>query len=339
MILAGDIGASKTDIGLFRMQNGLIELEHSDTYPSRKYAGLPALIKEFIDVTYAKRIEVACFGVAGPVIRNSVETTNLAWKIAGHEVAQETGLSSVILINDLVATGEGVGSLRDGDMEILRVGEEVSEDTSVVVAAGTGLGMALLLPVGGTRLPIPSEGGHIDFAPRNEEEIELFKFLQRRFEGHVSVERVVSGLGLRNIYDYLAEKTPGAEDPDVRRELEASDAARVISEAALADSSDRPTLCKKALDMFVSAYGAAAGNLALLGKALGGVYLGGGITPKIRQKLRDGTFEKAFLDKGRFRSFLERVPVRIILNAHTAMLGAAHYAARSLATSGDEKRG
>lgn len=188
--------------------------------------------------------------------------------------------------------------------------------------------MALLLPGQGIRLPMPSEGGHMDFAPRNDEEIGLLQFLQGRFGRHVSIERVVSGMGLRNIYEYLVAANFAAEDPALRRELQCSEApARLISEAALAG---RSRLCMKALDMFVAAYGAAAGNLALLGMAVGGVYLGGGIAPQILPKLTGGLFMEAFLDKGRFRSLLERIPVRVILKTETAMLGAAYHAARIL---------
>lgn len=210
----------------------------------------------------------------------------------------------------------------------LHSGDATSWGNAALIAAGTGLGMALLLPGQGIRLPMPSEGGHMDFAPRNDEEIGLLQFLQGRFGRHVSIERVVSGTGLRNIYEYLVAADFAAEDPALRRELQCSEApARLISEAALAG---RSRLCMKALDMFVAAYGAAAGNLALLGMAVDGVYLGGGIAPQILPKLTEGLFMEAFLDKGRFRSLLERIPVRVILKTETAMLGAAYHAARIL---------
>jgi glucokinase len=352
MILCGDIGATKTQMGLYRYRDDTLELEHSSAFTSSAYAGLTEIIEAFLAEAPAERIEIACFGVAGPVIQDRVEATNLPWQITGHKVAQEKGLARVVLINDLVAMAWGINALGEASLATvhsgdatpadndallltphpspltLHAGDATSWGNAALIAAGTGLGMALLLPGQGIRLPMPSEGGHMDFAPRNDEEIGLLQFLQGRFGRHVSIERVVSGMGLRNIYEYLVAANFAAEDPALRRELQCSEApARLISEAALAG---RSRLCMKALDMFVAAYGAAAGNLALLGMAVGGVYLGGGIAPQILPKLTGGLFMEAFLDKGRFRSLLERIPVRVILKTETAMLGAAYHAARIL---------
>jgi glucokinase len=345
MILCGDIGATKTQMGLYRYRDDTLELEHSSVFTSSAYAGLTAIIEAFLAEAPAERVEIACFGVAGPVIQDSVEATNLPWWITGHKVAQETGLARVVLINDLVAMAWGINALGEASLATIHSGDAIpagnealpltphsgdatSWGNAALIAAGTGLGMALLLPGQGIRLPMPSEGGHMDFAPRNDEEIGLLQFLQGRFGRHVSIERVVSGMGLQNIYEYLVAANFAAEDPVLRRELQCSEApARLISEAALAG---RSRLCMKALDMFVAAYGAAAGNLALLGMAVGGVYLGGGIAPQILPKLTEGLFMEAFLDKGRFRSLLERIPVRVILKTETAMLGAAYHAARIL---------
>jgi glucokinase len=352
MILCGDIGATKTQMGLYRYRDDTLELEHSSAFTSSAYAGLTEIIEIFLAEAPAERIEIACFGVAGPVIQDRVEATNLPWQITGHKVAQEKGLARVVLINDLVAMAWGINALGEASLVTIHSGgatpvdndalrltphsspltlhsdDATSWDNAVLIAAGTGLGMALLLPGQGIRLPMPSEGGHMDFAPRNDEEISLLQFLQGRFGRHVSIERVVSGMGLRNIYEYLVAAGFAAEDPAIRRELQCSEApARLISEAALAG---RSRLCMKALDMFVAAYGAAAGNLALVGMAVGGVYLGGGIAPQILPKLTEGLFMEAFLDKGRFRSLLERIPVRVILKPETPMLGAAYHAARIL---------
>lgn len=328
MILCGDIGATKTQMGLYRYRDDTLELEHSSAFTSSAYAGLTEIIEIFLAEAPAERIEIACFGVAGPVIQDRVETTNLPWQITGHKVAQEKGLARVVLINDLVAMAWGINALGEASLATVHAGDATSWGNAALIAAGTGLGMALLLPGQGTRLPMPSEGGHMDFAPRNDEEIGLLQFLQGRFGRHVSIERVVSGMGLRNIYEYLVAAGFAAEDLAIRRELQCSEApARLISEAALAG---RSHLCMKALDMFVAAYGAAAGNLALVGMAVGGVYLGGGIAPQILPKLTEGLFMEAFLDKGRFRSLLERIPVRVILKTETAMLGAAYHAARIL---------
>lgn len=345
MILCGDIGATKTQMGLYRYRDDTLELEHSSAFTSSAYAGLTAIIEAFLAQAPAERVEIACFGVAGPVIQDRVEATNLPWQITGHKVAQEKGLARVVLINDLVAMAWGINALGEASLATVHSGDATPVDNdaspltvhsgdatswgnAALIAAGTGLGMALLLPGQGIRLPMPSEGGHMDFAPRNDEEIGLLQFLQGRFGRHVSIERVVSGMGLRNIYEYLVAANFAAEDPALRRELQCSEApARLISEAALAG---RSRLCMKALDMFVAAYGAAAGNLALVGMAVGGVYLGGGIAPQILPKLTEGLFMEAFLDKGRFRSLLERIPVRVILKTETAMLGAAYHAARIL---------
>ena len=342
MILCGDIGATKTQMGLYRYRDDTLELEHSSAFTSSAYAGLTEIIEAFLAQAPAERVEIACFGVAGPVIQDRVEATNLPWQITGHKVAQEKGFARVVLINDLVAMAWGINALGEASLATIHSGDATPVDNdaspltphfgdatswgnAALIAAGTGLGMALLLPGQGIRLPM---GGHMDFAPRNDEEIGLLQFLRGRFGRHVSIERVVSGMGLQNIYEYLVAADFAAEDPALRRELQCSEApARLISEAALAG---RSRLCMKALDMFVAAYGAAAGNLALLGMAVDGVYLGGGIAPQILPKLTEGLFMEAFLDKGRFRSLLERIPVRVILKTETAMLGAAYHAARIL---------
>ncbi|MGH8658564.1 MAG: glucokinase [Gammaproteobacteria bacterium] len=337
MILSGDIGGTNTSIGLFRMEKGALKEKYSGTFETRDYSGLQTLIKDFLDKTrgHPREIAIACFGVAGPVTKNSVKPTNLpSWEaITGDEVAQKTGLSRVMLLNDLVAMAYGISALGEEDIATLHAGEEEPGGNRVLLAAGTGLGMALLPEGWETSLPIWSEGGHMDFAPRDDKEIDLLKFLQQRkflkdtSGTHVSVERVVSGAGLKNIYDYLVQRNFATKDPAVPHEIKCSDAPQVISKAAL---EGRSALCTEALRMFVAAYGAAAGNLALVSTARGGVYLGGGIAPHVFKKRThiDDAFEAAFLDKGRFRSFLEKVPVRVILNTQTVTLGAAHYAAQ-----------
>jgi len=337
MILSGDIGGTKTNISLFRIEKGALKEEYSDTCATRAYPGLQILIKDFLDKTpeHGREIAVACFGVAGPVTQNRAKPTNVPhWEtIAGDEVAQKTGLSRVMLLNDLVAMACGISALGEEDLATLHAGTEEPGGNRVLLAAGTGLGMALLPGGWEASLPISSEGGHMDFAPRDDKEIDLLRFLQQQkflkdaSGNHVSIERVVSGAGLKNIYDYLVKKNFALEDPAVMHEIRRSEPPQVISKAAL---EGRSALCTEALRMFVAAYGAAAGNLALVGTARGGVYLGGGIAPHVFKKLTylDDAFEAAFLDKGRFRSFLEKVPVRVILNTQTAVLGAAHYAAR-----------
>jgi glucokinase len=328
VILAGDIGGTKSDLGLFEIADGELRLVRSHRYRSREFAGLAAVIEAFLAAgPVGGPIEISCFGIPGPVIDNRASTANLAWVVDGAEVAAESRVPRVVLINDLVATAEGMALLADDEMAILQKGTAEREGNRALIAAGTGLGMALIPRVGDRWVPVPSEGGHMDFAPRTEEEIGLMRYLRERF-GRVSAERVVSGLGLFNIYQYLRDIGHLPETPRVREALaEGGDPARVIGEAALAGPAAGCGLCARTLEMFVAAYGAAAGNLALLGTATGGVWLGGGISPKILPRLMDGLFLQAFLAKGRFVPFLEKIPVRVILNDRAALLGAARYAA------------
>jgi glucokinase len=362
VILAGDVGGTKVNLGLFELSgaaSGPLRLLTAASFASSAFAGLADVVEAFgrqaspVVSAGGGRPEVtaACFGVAGPVIDNRTSTPNLAWEIDGGELARRLGLPAVLLINDLVATAEGIPLLADDELASLQAGDpqpgvetrrggDASAPVAgnqVLIAAGTGLGMALLPVAGGVRVTVPSEGGHADYAPRDADEAALLLYLRRRFGEHVSVERVVSGPGLVVIYEHLRDAGDTAESPSVRAALAAAaspaadrgrgaggDPARVIAEAALAGAD---ALCGRALDMFISAYGAAAGNLALTGTAVGGVYLGGGIAPKILPRLAGGSFIRAFLDKGRFEAYLRRIPVRVLLNDRTAMLGAARRAA------------
>jgi len=357
VILAGDVGGTKANLGLFEMSGeGPLKLLAAASFASSAFAGLAAVVEAFLRQASAvvgaaggrPEVTAACFGVAGPVIDNRTSTPNLAWEIDGGELARGLGLPAVLLINDLVATAEGIPLLADDELVALQAGDprqpqagvearperEASglvAGNQVLIAAGTGLGMALLPVAGGVRVTVPSEGGHADYAPRDEDEAALLLYLRRRFGEHVSVERVVSGPGLRAIYEHLRDAGYASESPAVTAALAGGDdPARVIAEAALAGAD---ALCGRALDMFVSAYGAAAGNLALTGTAVGGVYIGGGIAPKILPRLTGGSFLRAFLDKGRFGAYLRRIPVRVLLNDRTAMLGAARCAAAMAAAA------
>ncbi len=331
MILAGDIGGTKTNIGLFEVQEGRPHLVRAETYVSEEHAGLAALVSAFLAEHPEARIEAACFGVPGAVLDNRAVTPNLSWDVDGDRVAAETGIPRVVLINDLVATAEGIPLLEEDELATLQTGVPDApgrEGNRALIAAGTGLGTALLPRIGDRWVPVPSEGGHADFAPRNEDEIGLLRSLRERF-GRVSVERVISGPGLFNIYSFLRDTQHVQGNPRVQQALaEGEDPARVIGEAALAaDPEARCGLCSRALEIFVAVYGATAGNLALLGTATGGVYVGGGIAPKILARLQDGLFVQTFVAKGRYTPYLERVPVRVILNDRAALLGAARRAA------------
>lgn len=333
MILAGDVGGTKTNLGLFDVVDGVPRLLRAERIRSLEHPGLAALVAGFLargPEGSRKNIEAVCFGVPGPVLDNRAITPNLAWEIDGALVAREAGLPSVLLINDLVATADGIPLLQEEETEVLQAAVPDPLGNRALIAAGTGLGMALLPRVGELWVPVPSEGGHADFAPRNEEEIGLLRYLRERF-GRVSVERVLSGPGLFNIYSYLRDAHHLPENPLVREALaRGDDAARIIGQAGTAGlaarAEQRCDLCARALAIFAAVYGATAGNLALTGTATGGVWLGGGIAPKILPRLTDGLFLQTFVAKGRFVPYLERVPVRVILNDKTAMLGAARRA-------------
>jgi glucokinase len=332
MILAGDVGGTKSNLGLFEAVEGRLRLVRSAQYRSPDHPGLESVVLAFLAAgpPAPGGIRAACFGIAGPVVDNRVSTPNLAWVVDGAVLAREAKVPVVSLINDLVATAEGIPELAAGEVAVLQEGVPEApghEGNRALVAAGTGLGTAFIPRVGDRWVPVPSEGGHVDFAPRVEEEIGLLRHLRERF-GRVSVERVLSGPGLFNIYLYLRDVVKLPESPRVRESLASGlDPARVIGEAGLPSPAGGCPLCFRALETFVAVYGAVAGNVALLGTATAGVWLGGGIAPKILPRLSDGLFRETFRAKGRFTPFLERVPVRVILNDRAALLGAARRAA------------
>ncbi|TAK08428.1 MAG: glucokinase [Candidatus Manganitrophaceae bacterium] len=328
MILAGDIGGTKTFLARFVCEGEAMRPVAEAAFPSRHYPDIEAVLQEFLREREAP-VQRACFGVAGPVLDGRCETTNLPWIVDARRIGQDFGVPSVALLNDLEATGYGIPALAEQDQFILNPGQEQARTVTgargnrAIIAAGTGLGEVLLFWDGFQYRPSASEGGHCDFAPSGPLQAQLLDALWKRYP-HVSVERVLSGPGLMNIYHFLKETGAGEEPSWLTERLAAAEEpAAVVSETALAGKAD---LCVKALDLFVSVYGAEAGNLVLKTLATGGIYLAGGIAPKILEKLRDGTFMKAFLDKGRFSPLMEQIPVRVILNERAALLGAARYA-------------
>lgn len=327
MILAGDIGGTKTNLGLFDASGGSLRTERQQSYPSKDHGGLEDIVGKFM-TDETRTVTAACFGVAGPVIDGQSVTPNLPWVVDSQSLARMLGVDSVILLNDLESTAYGLTELKPEEMATLNAGAGAGGNAALI-AAGTGLGVAGLFWDGDSFLPSASEGGHMDFAPRDETEIDLLRFLLAEHR-HVSVERVLSGPGLYNIYRFLKSSGRGEETPEVEERMRSEDRSSVIANAALRGESE---LCVKALDMFASVYGAVAGNVALLLKATGGVFVGGGIAPKILEKLKDGTFMRAFLDKGRLTPLLEEVGVQVVLNDKTALLGAARVAARAAARS------
>ena len=324
MILAGDVGGTNTRLGLFEIARGRFRLLSEKTYLSKNYKGLENILVNFLKGQ--REIVAACFGVAGPVTEEVIVATNLPWWIDIQSLQKLLSLKKVEVINDLVANAYGISVLKKGDFEILNAGR-IRKGTQALISAGTGLGEAILFWDGKQYVPSPSEGGHAEFGPRNHLETELFNYLSDRFD-HVSYERVLSGEGLFHIYQFLKDsKRFGSEPSWLSEEMKGEDSPEVISEMARHRKSK---LCWKALDLFTSIYGAAAGNLALQVMAVGGVYVGGGIAPKIIWKLKDGTFMKAFKDKGRLSRIVAQIPVKVIMNERTALLGAASRAASLL---------
>jgi len=316
LILAGDVGGTKTNIGLFDPHLGKFPCIRKATYVSAAHAGLGSIIDGFLD---GERVSGACVGIAGPVIDNRCRTPNLLWEVDGNEVAREHGLPWLLLVNDLVANADGIPVLEPEDLTVLNEADAVEGAPLALVSAGTGLGMSIVPRASSRSRPLPSEGGHQTFAPRTPLEARLAARLQRTY-GHVSVERVVSGPGLANIFHFLVEEEGIRPDPEVARRVETGDPGRAIGEAGVAGSCPAAVAT---LDLFLEAYGAVAGNLALACLARGGVYLGGGIAPRLIPRMADGTFMRGFTGKGRFTDLLSRIPVKVIENPLTALLGAA----------------
>ena len=321
MILAGDIGGTNARLAYFQPQNGHLRLISERVFPSREYSELGEIVSKFLQDS-ATRPDVACFGIAGPVHNGRVETSNLPWIIEQSRLAKQIQLPATLLINDLEANAWGIGALGPQDLVPLnQVAQSVGNQA--VIAPGTGLGEAGLFWNGSQHQVFACEGGHADFAPQGELQIDLLRFLASRYE-HVSYERILSGPGLVNVYEFLREKGCGDEPAEFAGQLAQEDPAAAISRAAL-EGANR--LAEQALDLWISVYGAEAGNLALKAMATGGIFLGGGISPKILPKLTGPLFMRAFLEKGRLRPLLESIVVQIITNDKAGLLGAARCAA------------
>lgn len=333
MILAGDVGGTKVNLALYDFIDGNLKHSRDKQYPAREYSGLEEIVKEFV---VSDKVTAACFGVPGPVRDGRLRLTNLPWTLDSRELATNLKIDFVFLINDLQANGYGIAELAADQIYTLSEGDSRQIGNRALISAGTGLGEAFMIWDGRDYVPYPSEGGHSDFAPRNEDEIDLLRFLKQKYNGRISFERLVSGQGLTNVYEFLRE-VRGLEEPAwLAERMTHEDPNAVITELGLKAKSE---ICEKTLDMFVSAYGAEAGNLALKVLSVGGLYVGGGIAPRILEKLKDGTFMKAFVDKGRVSQLLVNMPVRVILESRTALMGAAAYAeARAAEMSGISPR-
>jgi glucokinase len=321
LILAGDVGGTKTLLGLYDERGPDLLPVREAALASREFSTFEEVVDRFLADSKGIPIRTACFGVAGPVVDGRSVTTNLPWTLDEVSLAERIRASSVRLLNDLEATGHGALTLPPSAVATLQ-GGAARRANMALIAAGTGLGEALLVWDGTRHLVVASEGGHVDFAPRSELESELLAALRKKW-GRVSYERVLSGPGLANIYGLLREQS-GVREPDwLRARMETSDPSRVVSEVALAGEDP---VCDQALDLFVSIYGAEAGNLALKALAVGGVFVGGGIAPKIRARLDGTIFLAAFRDKGRLTDLMTSIPVHLILEPRAALLGAAKVA-------------
>jgi len=317
-VLAGDIGGTKTKLSLFRVGKRRPVQKTIETYPSREAPNLASILEQFL-AKHPAAVTSACFGVAGPVRNGISRTTNLHWDVSEKKLRNRFGWNKVRVINDLTATAYAVPLLTKRELFTLNPGRKVRKEAIGLIAPGTGLGMALLTWKDGSYSPVPSEGGHSDFAPNNEAEAAFWKYLHVRL-GHVSVERALSGPGLFIIYCWMKFTGQGSEPAWLSEKLNEGDPSTAITEAAIGE---KDPLCVKALDFFISILGATAGSLALTGLTTGGIYLGGGIVPKILTKLQEGLFMRAFVDKGRFRGLVSEIPVHVILNDSAALLGAA----------------
>ena len=320
MIIAGDIGGTNVRLACFdqEVKSGAIQQEK---YKSSDFTDFSSLLKKFTSGLKGKSIQSACFGIAGPVQNGRCQATNLPWVVDERALEREVGIPRVSLINDLEANAWGIPLLTDEEMLVLNSGNE-QVGNGALISAGTGLGQAGLYWDGKGHIPFACEGGHADFAPISDEQVELWRYLKKRYD-HVSYERVLSGSGIFQIYQFLIETKREKQSSSLIGLENQKEPQRVITEKAL--KQECPA-CVKALQLFCSIYGSEAGNLALKMLSTCGVYVGGGIAPRISEILKEGHFMKAFTAKGRFFDLLSQIPVKVILNDQTALLGAAHYA-------------
>lgn len=321
-ILAGDVGGTKVALALVEDGEGGLRIVREERYATEGFDGLVPVVEKFL-AEVGERPDRACFGVAAPIVDETVAMTNIDWEVDRARIAHATGIPHVALINDLAAAAWGIDALSPEGFETLSEGESKGP-TAGLISPGTGLGMAILTRFVGRDHVLPSEGGHQAFGPGTLVEVELLAFLRSRYPDHVSVERIVSGNGIDAIYAFLRESGREAEPSWLAERLAASlDRSEEISRVAMAGEAG---ICEATMDVFVRCLGSAAGDLALAALALRGIYVGGGIAPAIQPLLRDGPFLEAFRAKGRFRSLLEQVPVKVVLDLRAPLLGAARRA-------------
>jgi glucokinase len=326
MILAGDVGGTKTALALCEESADGLRVVREATFASQEHASLENVLAAFLKDATAPPLRAGCFGVAGPVLDGTSHITNLSWVLEEGSLAEAIAAPRVKLLNDLEAAAYGMLHLQPGEFSVLHAGSSPARKGNVaVIAPGTGLGESMLYWDGTVHHPVASEGGHADFAPRTDQEIALLHYLRKQFGSHISYERVLSGHGLYNLYSFLRDSGYAPEPSWVTEQLKSGDPSATITRLGLADE---VPLCVATLDLFSSILGAEAGNLALRCMALGGVFIGGGIPPKVLAALQKGGCMRAFVDKGRFNELLQSIEVRVALNPRAPLLGAAHYALR-----------
>jgi glucokinase len=338
MIVAGDVGGTKVHLALYNFAKGRLQPIRDEKFPAHEFASLDDVVNKFLGNGNEKKDQIlaACFGCPGPVRDGRLKLTNLPWTLDERDLVKSLGIPHIFLINDLEANGFGIPELAAESICTLHEGDANAKGHAGLIAAGTGLGEALLIWDGKRHRPIPSEGGHCDFAARSDREIALLEYLRDTLKGRVSWERVVSGIGIKNIYSFLRDVEKIDEPGWLHDRMLTEDPNAVIGQCAEDGSS---SLCFETMKTFSAAYGAEAGNIALKALAIGGIYLGGGIAPKILKTLTNGAFIQAFLDKGRLSPLLASIPVRVILDDSCALLGAAAYAeARASELSGHSER-
>jgi glucokinase len=320
MILGGDLGGTKANLGLFDVRNEKLVQVAFKRYASNEHAGLQEMVQDFLSLNKEK-VTAACFGIAGPVVNNRVHITNLPWGVDGDAMAKFLGIERVRLLNDLEATGYGIEEMTPSDIETIHAGVPMPDATRVVIAAGTGLGEAILFWDGKRHIPVATEGGHADLAPQTEQQADLWKFLGKRYE-FVSNETILAGRGFQHLHEFLNPdvRHPGFDDTTV-------DPAPEITRQALDKSCP---VCVAALDLWVDIYGSEAGNLAVRTLARGGIYVAGGIAVKVLSKLKDGKFAAAVVHKEKMGPFLEQIPIYVVLNEECPLMGTAYTAWKGL---------
>ncbi len=323
IVLAGDVGGTNARLAIVELNGPSARIAREGRYPSRDYPGLTPIVRRFLEEV-ASRPDRACFGVACPLVGDDCTAPNLPWTINARKLAAEIGIPRTSIINDFVGVGYGIELLSPTDLATLQEGSPTPHGPVAVIGAGTGLGQGFLVWQGDHYRVLPSEGGHGDYAPSGKLQTGLLQFLRQQFD-RVSWERLLSGPGMVNGYRYLLASAVAPEQATVRAEMEKEDPAKVITRHGLARTD---SLSDRALDLFCEIFGAQAGNLALTVVSTGGVYLAGGIAPRIVERLRSGPFLTAFRDKGRMSELLSRIPVHVIMNPNVGLLGAAAVAGR-----------